>query len=160
MVLSLLAAADVLVGHYVAWWKPIPLLIVLLIWGRLVTWIDKDSQEVQLPRITLNVANILGGVFAFFLFFALPGFPLAIGAVCLIVAAEAGAYLAMRNSKVGLGDLGGKFNDWMASLKGGEKEVKVVQGEVMLINRSGNLMPAPETADPILPAYEAVQSLL
>src|SRR4051812_33908696 len=105
MVLSLLAAADVSVGQYVAWWKAIPLLIILLIWGRLVTWIDKDAPEILLPRVPLNVGNLIGGVVGFFLFFALPGFPLALGALLLIVAIEAGVYLAMRNSKVGLGDL-------------------------------------------------------
>src|SRR5439155_15105253 len=160
MVLSLLAAADVSVGQYLAWWKAIPVLIVLLLWGRLVTWIDKDSQEILLPRVPLNVGNMIGGVLGFLLFFALPGFPLAFGALILIVAAEAGTYLALRNSKVGLGDLGGKFNEWIASLKSGEKEVKVVQGEVQLVGRNGNLMPAPATDDPVLPAYEAVQTLL
>ncbi len=66
----------------------------------------------------------------------------------------------MRNSKVGLGDLNGKFNDWIASFGRGEKEVKIIQGEVQLINKKGNLMPAPTSEDPILPAYETVQTLL
>ncbi len=159
VLLGLLAAADVPVGSYTAWWKVIPLLIIMILWGRLVTWIDKDSQEILLPRVPLNIGNMIGGALGFFLFFALPGYPLAVGALCLIVAIEAGTYLAIRNSKVGLSDLGGKFNDWIASLKGGEKEVKVVQGEVMLIGKSGNVLPAPESDDPILPAYEAVQKL-
>ena len=52
------AADPVPVGEYVGWWKPIPV-IVLLLWGRLVTWIDKDSQEVMLPRVPLNIGNLL-----------------------------------------------------------------------------------------------------
>ncbi|MEA2708442.1 MAG: hypothetical protein QOF78_1043, partial [Phycisphaerales bacterium] len=159
MVLSLLSQA-VPVGEYVSWWKPIPLLIVLLLWGRLVTWIDKDAPEVMLPRIPLNTGNILGGILGFALFFLLPSYALGLVALILVVAIEAGVYLAMRNSKTGLGDLSTKFNDWFASLKGGDKVVKVVQGEVQLLNRNGNLMPTPDADDPILPAYEAVQALL
>jgi general secretion pathway protein E len=175
MVLSLMAAivaaaapaaassaangGSVPVGGYIAWWKCIPLVIVLLIWGRLVTWIDKDSQEVLLPRVGLNLGNLIGGALAFFLFFALPGFPLAIGALLLIVAIEAGVYLGMRNSKVGLSDLGGQFNEWLESFKK-EKTVKVIQGEVQIVGPNGGLIPDPEADDPIRPAYEAVQSLL
>ena len=59
MVLSLLAAVSP--GPYVAWWKAIPLVIVVLLWARLVTWIDKDSQEVILPRVPLNIGNIRQG---------------------------------------------------------------------------------------------------
>jgi type II secretory ATPase GspE/PulE/Tfp pilus assembly ATPase PilB-like protein len=159
MVLSLLSQA-VPVGGYVSWWKVIPVIIVLLLWGRMVTWIDKDSAEILLPRVPLNTANLFGAVFAFFLFFMLPSYPIALTALVLIIGAELGVYLGMRNSKVGLGDLSQKFNDWLHSLKGGEKEIKVVQGEVQLIGRNGNLMAAPATDDPILPAFEAVQTLL
>jgi len=162
MVLSLLTPLSqaVPVGEYVSWWKPIPVIIVLLLWARLVTWIDKDSVEVMLPRVPLNTGNILGFVLGMALFFLLPGYPLGLAALVLVVLAEAAVYLGMRNSKTGLGDLSGKFNDWLGSLKGGEKEVKVVQGEVQLIGRNGNLMPAPAADDPVLPAYEAVQQLL
>ena len=159
MVLSLLSQA-VPVGEYVSWWKPIPVLIVLLLWGRLVTWIDKDAPEVLLPRVPLNTANVAGFILGLFLFFTLPGYALALVALALIVAIEAGVYLGMRNSKVGLGDLGEQFNAWVASFRGGEKKVKVIQGEVQLIGKSGNLMPTPAADDPVLPAYEAVQQLL
>jgi general secretion pathway protein E len=146
-------------GPYTAWWKFIPLLIVVLLWGRLVTWIDKDSEEVLLPRMGLNAGNLIGGIVAFALFFLLPSYALGLLAMILVVAIEAGVYLGMRNSKVGLGDLSGKFNDWLASLKGGEKEVKVVQGAVQLVGKNGSLLPAPATDDPTLPAYEAVQTM-
>ena len=159
MVLSLLAASAP-VGPYTAWWKVIPLIIVLLLWGRLVTWIDKDSQEVLLPRVPLNIGNLLLGILGFFLFFALPGFPIALVVLIACVCVEAGVYLGMRNSKVGLSDLSGKFNDWLSSFGRGEKEVKIIQGEVQLINKKGSLMPAPTAEDPILPAYETVQTLL
>src|SRR5215208_1626658 len=147
MVQSLLAASTY--GPYVSWWKPIPLIIVILLWGRLVTWIDKDSQETMLPRVPLNIGNLVGAVLGLFLFFFLPGYAIAVLVFVAIIAIEAGVYLGMRNSKIGLGDLSGKFTAWMKSWGSGEKEVKVIQGEVQLINKQGNLMAAPEADDPI-----------
>ncbi len=61
MVLSLLAASAP-VGPYTAWRKCLPLIVVVLLWGRLITWIDKDSQEVLLPRVPLNIGNLLFGI--------------------------------------------------------------------------------------------------
>src|SRR5947207_9950283 len=127
MAWSLLSAAStaVPVGDYAAWWKVIPVVIVLILCGRLVTWIDKDCQPILLPRVPLNVGNLMGGILAFLLFFLLPGFAVGFLALCVVVAIELGAYLAMRNAKVGLGDIGDQFKDWIASWKG-EKIVKVI----------------------------------
>src|SRR5688572_8272796 len=125
MVLSLLA--QVSAGPYVAWWKAIPLVIVVLLWGRLVTWIDKDAQEVLLPRVPLNIGNLVFFIIGLFLFFMLPAYAASLLVLTAVVAVEAGVYLGMRNSKVGLGDLSGKFSDWLASWKG-EKVVKVIAG--------------------------------
>ena len=161
MVWSLLAQTAVSPGGpYIAWWKVIPLVIVMILWGRLVTWIDKDSQTVLLPRIPMNVGMLMGGLLGFFLFFLLPGFPIAIIALCVIVLAEAGTYLAIRNQKAGLGDIGDQFKGWVDSWKGGDKVVKVVAGEVQLIGKNGNLMPEPEAEDPDRPAYESIQQIL
>src|SRR5438132_837740 len=91
------AATAVPAGDYVSWWKTVPVIILLLLWGRLVTWIDKDSQAVMLPRIPLNVANMLGAVLALFLFFILPGFIVGMLVLIVILGAEAGAYFTMRN---------------------------------------------------------------
>ena len=160
MVWSLLAQTAVTPGGpYIAWWKVIPLIIVMILWGRLVTWIDKDSQTVLLPRVPMNMGMLLGGLLGFFLFFLLPGFPIAIAALCVIVLAEAGTYLAIRNQKAGLSDIGDQFKEWLESWKGGEKVVKVVAGEVQLIGKNGNLMPEPEAEDPDRPAYDAIQSI-
>jgi len=158
-VLSAASSAAVPVGDYAAWWKVIPVVIVLILWGRLVTWIDKDCQPILLPRIPLNLGNLMGGVIGFLLFFLLPGFAIGFVALVVVVALELGAYLAMRNAKVGLGDIGDQFKDWIGSWKG-EKVVKVIAGEVQLIGKNGNLMPEPDGEDPIRPAYETVQSIL
>ncbi|MEO6434876.1 MAG: ATPase, T2SS/T4P/T4SS family, partial [Tepidisphaeraceae bacterium] len=106
------------------------------------------------------VANLIAGIVAFFAFFMLPGFAVATLVMFVIIAIDVGIYLGMRSSKVGLGDLSGQFNDWLASLKGGEKQVKVVAGEVQIIGKNGNLLAAPTAEDPISPAYETVQVLL
>jgi type II secretory ATPase GspE/PulE/Tfp pilus assembly ATPase PilB-like protein len=158
-VLSAASSAAVPVGDYAAWWKVIPVVIVMILWGRLVTWIDKDCQPILLPRIPLNLGNLMGGVIGFLLFFLLPGFAIGFVALVVVVALELGAYLAMRNAKVGLGDIGDQFKDWIGSWKG-EKVVKVIAGEVQLIGKNGNLMPEPDGEDPIRPAYETVQSIL
>jgi type II secretory ATPase GspE/PulE/Tfp pilus assembly ATPase PilB-like protein len=160
MVWSGLVIAAVPAGGYINAWKLIPLLLVLLIWGRLVTWIDKDAPEVMLPRIPLNVGNLLAGILAFFLFFMLPGFAVGLLVMILVILIDVGVYLGIRNSKVGLGDLGSKFTDWINSFKGGEKVVKVVQGEVQFIGKGGGLLPPPASDDPSLAAYEATQSIL
>src|SRR4029079_10322682 len=120
MVWSVLSAASSAVpaGDYAAWWKVIPVVIVLILWGRLVTWIDKDCQPILLPRIPLNLGNLMGGVIGFLLFFLLPGFAIGFVALVVVVALELGAYLAMRNAKVGLGDIGDQFTDWIGSCEG------------------------------------------
>src|SRR5262245_16721233 len=124
----------VTVGHYVSWWKALLLVLVVLGWGRLMTWIDKDSQSVLLPRASINMAMVLGGALGLFLFFMLPWFPIAFLVLVGIVLAELGAYLAIRAQKAGLSDIGGQFTDWLASFRG-EKVVKAVQGEVNFINK-------------------------
>jgi len=62
----------------------------------------------------------------------------------VIVLAEAGTYLAIRNQKAGLSDIGDQFKEWLASWKGGAKEVKVVAGEVQLIGKNGSLLAEPD----------------
>ncbi len=62
----------------------IPLLILMLAWGRLITWCDKDAVAVNLPRLALNMVNMGMGVAGLFLFFMLPGFLGGVGgAVCV-----------------------------------------------------------------------------
>src|SRR5204863_7108539 len=130
----------------------------LILWGRLVTWIDKDCQPILLPRVPLAVGNLIGGILGFLLFFLLPGFAAGFIALVVVIGIILGAYLAMRNAKVGLGDIGDQFKDWLASWKG-ERVVKVIAGEVQLIGKNGNLLAEPEGEDPVRPAYDTVQTI-
>src|SRR5687767_4638785 len=93
------------VGGYVSVWKTIPVLLVLLVWARLLTWADKDAPAAHLPRVPLNVSFLGGLILAFALFFFLPNFFLALDVVVLVFAVEAGVYLTLRHKRVDLADL-------------------------------------------------------
>ena len=103
------------VGGYVSPLKTIPVLLVLLLWARLLTWVDKDSPAAHLPREGLNVAFLGGLVVGFGLFFFLPTFLIAFPVLLFVMAVEFGAYLIIRHQKVGLADLKVQFNDWIHS---------------------------------------------
>jgi general secretion pathway protein E len=161
MAWSLLIAQTVPVGEYVSVWKVLPVLIVLLIWARLLTWIDKDAPAVLLPRDMINTGMILGLIAAFALFLVLPGFAVAFAVMFVIMVVEIGVYLAMRNSKAGLGDLQSQFTNWISSIgRGKEKEIVAPTGDVLLINKAGNPLEAPTAEDEQRPAYDVVQQIL
>src|SRR5215204_4219681 len=123
MVWSGLIAQAVPVGDYVSIWKVLPVLILILIWARLLTWIDKDAPSVLLPREMINTGMLIGFIVAFALLLMLPGFVVAFAVFFLIMAIEMGIYLGIRNSKAGLGDLQSQFKDWIGSLgKGKDKD--------------------------------------
>src|SRR5687768_15252559 len=152
--------ADVPVGEYINVWKVLALLIVILLWARLITWIDKDTPAVMLPRVPINIGMLVGGIFGLALFFFLPGFAIAMAMLIVVILAEGGVYLFMRSQKVGLGDLSKQFNDWLGGFKGKAKEIQAPPGEVLLINRAGNSIAAPAAEDPSRGSYDAVQMVL
>lgn len=153
-----LAAVDY--GWYINPWKVLPLLLFLGVWARLLTWTDKDAQDAHLPRIALNTANLAGLILAFLLFLILPGFWIALAVFVVVLIAEATVYLVLRNQKVGLGDLGKQFNDWIKGFGSKEKEIKAEAGQVLLINRKGNPIAQPESDSPDFAGFNAVQELL
>src|SRR5437773_6596731 len=106
------------------------------------------------------MGNLIGGVAGLALFFMLPGFTVAILVLMAFVLAEAGIYLGIRAQKSGLSDLSVQFTDWIHSFGKGEKEVKVIAGEVQFIGKNNNLLAEPAAEDPARAAYDAVQSLL
>ena len=55
MGLAFLAAVQV--GGYVSALKTIPVILVLLLWARLLTWVDKDAPAAHLPRTAFNTAR-------------------------------------------------------------------------------------------------------
>ena len=59
----------------------------------------------------------------------MPSYVIALSALIVIMLLEVGGYLIVRNSKVGLKDLGDDFHAWTAGMRGA-KHVKVVAGAV------------------------------
>jgi type II secretory ATPase GspE/PulE/Tfp pilus assembly ATPase PilB-like protein len=161
MELSQLLAAAVQVGQYISIWKMVPILIVLIIWARLLTWADKDSLEAHLPRMPLNAAFLGGLIAAFALFLVVPGFALALAVFMFIMVAELATYLILRNQKVGLSDLSQQFKDWIGGFgRKGPKVVEAAAGEVMLHNKSGSAIAPPDSESPDLAGFMGVQSIL
>jgi type II secretory ATPase GspE/PulE/Tfp pilus assembly ATPase PilB-like protein len=152
--------ATVDVGHYISVFKTIPLLLILMLWARMVTWIDKDAPAAHLPRVPINTGMLLGGIIAFGLFFLLGPFWLSLLVLLFLIAAEAGVYLLIRNQKVGLGDLGKQWQDWINSFTSKKQESKLEAGAVQVLGRGGNPLPVPEGESPQRAAYETVQTIL
>jgi type II secretory ATPase GspE/PulE/Tfp pilus assembly ATPase PilB-like protein len=159
--MQLMAAVEV--GQYINLWKLLPILIVLLIWARLLTWMDKDAIDAHLPRMMLNAVEIAVLVLGLliFLFIPLGTYLVGFGVFLFAFVVDIAIYLGLRQQKVGLGDLSKQFKDWIGSIgKGKEKEVKVAEGTVGLINKAGSTMEAPDSESPDAKGYEAVQKLL
>ncbi|HEX4796761.1 MAG TPA: ATPase, T2SS/T4P/T4SS family [Humisphaera sp.] len=150
--------ADIQFGGYISPWKVIPLLVVVLIWARLMTWADKDAHAAHLPRIAFNVSFLAGLILAFFLFLYLPGFLFGVIALLVIFGTEVGVYLYMRSKVVGLKDLKKQFNAWLKSF-GSKKEKKAEAGKLQIF-RDGKPEPVPEAESLDRPAYDTMQQAL
>lgn len=147
-------------GGYVSLFKAVPVLIVLLVWTKLLTWVDKDAPAAHLPREAINIALLAGMIGAFALFLMMPlGFLIAFPLVLLIMGIEAGAYLAVRGRQVGLGDLRSQFEAWLKSFKKKKTEVVEIPNMVTLTGKNGPLLP-PAADDPTRATFEAMQAAL
>jgi type IV pilus assembly protein PilB len=156
-----IVAAGLSDGPYVSAVKTIPLIVVLLIWARLLTWADKDAIEARLPRAAFNMGLMGGLILAFGLFLFLPlGTVVGFIIMIVIMLMEAGAYLFVRQKTVGLTDLSLQFKNWLRSLGGKQKAVKEIAGSVQLVGASGSLLPAPEEDSPEAEAYAGLQKML
>lgn len=157
-----LAAIDF--GPYVAWWATIPFLLLLLLWTRLLTWVDKDTRRVMLPRDMVNagmVAGLLLGLAAFFLF---PGLALALGAYVVIFVASFGVYAAIRSKKADFADMQQSLRDeFLGNFgrgSGKDKEEENAAGDFTFTPKSGQSIRQPDAEDPDRAGYDALASLL
>ena len=156
----LLPLAQVETGGYLSAWKAIPVLLILLVWLRILTWIDKDAEAAYLPREPLNAGFIAGVIVAFGLFFFLPNFWIALGVLIVVFGIEIGVYLGLRNSKVGLSDLKSSLKESFSPKKKG-KQHEITAGEVGLIGKGSNsVVTPPEAESPEAAGYVALQQLL
>lgn len=158
MELAFVAAVEV--GGYVNVLKVLPVLLVLLLWARLLTWVDKDAPAAHLSRDGLNTAFLGGMILGFALFFILPSFLIAFPVLLFVLMVETGVYLGLRHQKVGLGDLREQFRQWLHSFKSGEKKVKELPNQVLVYGKGGAAVPPPTSEAPERPAYEALQAAL
>ncbi|MGD0389168.1 MAG: ATPase, T2SS/T4P/T4SS family [Tepidisphaeraceae bacterium] len=159
--MSVAALAAVQMGGYVNPWKALAILVVLIVWVRLLSWIDKDAPEARLPREMVNSLMMGALVGGYLLFFFLPGFGLAFGVLIGLFVVDVGAYLGMRSRTIGLGDLRQQFADWWGGLlKREKKQVKAVAGQVMIMNQSGAIEAAPPSDTPESLQYESAQQFL
>ena len=154
--------ATVEVGNYVNPWKVAAIVLVLLVWTRLLTWMDKDTIVARLPRELLNLVMFAALIAGYVLFFSLPGFGLAFGVLIALFLADIGTYIGLRAHSVGLGDLTEQFSQWRAGLfkKKGEAAQKLVAGRVMIMDKSGAAEPVPDSDSPEALRYDAAQQVL
>jgi general secretion pathway protein E len=154
-------AAAVPTGDYVNGLKVIPVVVVLLVWLRLLTWVDKDTLANNMARDGINAALLGGVVIAFAAFMFLPTFLVAFPVLVGVAGVEAIAYLQIRKAKVGSnGDLVIEFNNWVKNLRGKPTEVEEISGAVQLVGTDGKLLPAPKRETPEAESYTAIQTLL
>ncbi len=147
-------------GGYISTFKAIPVLLLLMLWGRLVAWADADAFAAHMPRVKLNIVNVIGMAVAFALFFLMPTFILSFLILLIVMGAEAGVYLSLRSKAVGLKDLDKEFKNWISQFTGGVKttgETKVAAGQLSLMGKDGKPLPVPDKESPDRPAYDAIQ---
>jgi type II secretory ATPase GspE/PulE/Tfp pilus assembly ATPase PilB-like protein len=154
--------AQVDVGSYISIWRTVPPVVLVLIWARLMTWVDKDAEAAVLPRPFINAGMLLAAILGYLVFFFVPmGFALDLSSLIVVLLAGLGTYLAIRAQKVGLKDLKETFTDWMRGLFTRKaKEAKAGPGQVLLFNKASVAQQAPTSEDPNFEAYNTVQQIL
>src|SRR5579862_2903435 len=122
--------ATIQFGGFINPWKLAAPLILLIIWAKLLAWIDKDSPNAHLPREIINCCEIVGLILGYLLFIMLP-FGAAMGALFGMFVLDIGGYLGVRAKAVGLSDLREEFSKWLHGLlKGKKKEIKAAAGQI------------------------------
>lgn len=145
-------------GFFINPYKLIPAVVLLLVWARVMTWADKDTEVAHLPRVPVNLGLMGIGILGFALFFLIPNYLIGVLSLVFLVLVCAGGYIGLRASQVGTGDLSKQFAAWKAGLRK-EKVVKEVMSELQLVDNKGRIIATPEDDDPDRPGYDAVQQL-
>ena len=145
--MSVAALAAIQFGGYVNPYKVGGILVLLVVWVKLLAWIDKDSVAARLPRELVNTAMMGLLIAGYLLFFFLPGFGPAFGVLIGLFVVDVAGYIGMRSRTIGLSDLKEQFADFWAGLlkTGRKKEVKAVKGEVLIMDSSGAAQAPPES---------------
>ncbi|MFI5380796.1 MAG: ATPase, T2SS/T4P/T4SS family [Tepidisphaerales bacterium] len=152
----LLLAADV--GGYVSIAKIVPILLLMLIWARLMSWADKDTVIAHMPREGMNLMNLGMLIAASATFFFVPNYWIALGIYAGMFFTDVGIYLGFRNKQVGLKDLKRDLRNWRQMLQPKQK-IELKPGAVTFLNKDGPV-DAPDGESPERPAYDASQTIL
>lgn len=149
------------VGEYVSVIKLLSFLAVSILWWRILSWVDKDVEVARLPREWINLGLCGGYILGVVLFLMLPGFWLAFSVFVVLMLAEIGTYLGIRQQKVGLKDLVADIKS-MKILKGGKvsKVVDDLPGLVTITTKDGRAVQVPAAETPERQAYDAIQTIL
>jgi type II secretory ATPase GspE/PulE/Tfp pilus assembly ATPase PilB-like protein len=161
MIVGLIAAGDF--GPWTNAWKALPFLLVLMVWLRLLTWVDKDSRHALMPRELVNAGMISGLLLGIAIFLLIGNWILGMFAMLAIIGIEAAIYLAVRHQNIGLKDLNKELNDGMKSIvpaKHDKTDQIAEAGQVTLVGRSGRHIVQPEAEDAARLGYDITQLLL
>ncbi|HSI35891.1 MAG TPA: ATPase, T2SS/T4P/T4SS family [Tepidisphaeraceae bacterium] len=160
MPVHLMPLAVVEGGGYLSTVKMIVAVVILLVWMRILTWVDKDAEAAYLKREPISGGFIAGAILAYALFFILPNFWICLGVLLLVFAGEIGTYLHIRKKKVGLDDVKRDLINFFKGKKKDNKPVTVEEGQVALIAKGGAVMTPPAPEDPDAAGYTGVQTVL
>lgn len=157
-----LVAAAVEPAAYIALWKIVPFLFVVVVWAKLLTWVDKDAVAAHMPRERINLGLVSGFAVGAAVFFLLPlSFFVAFPAFLLVLGIEIGVYLSMRNAKVGLKDLKGEMKETFFSFaKKKDKAVAEIPDQITFFDGSNAAQPTPGAEDPVRPVFDLLQESL
>ncbi len=156
-------------GPFVAWWKLLVLLLLLVVWLRVMQWVDKDAPAARLPREIINVGQWVLLALALATFILLPSFVIAAGAFLALLLVGVGGYLGWRNSTVGLDDIPeqmkGFFKDLVTLKKGDrvkekEKEASIDVGNVTLTDKRGDKHKPSEDDETAVAGFETAHRML
>jgi type II secretory ATPase GspE/PulE/Tfp pilus assembly ATPase PilB-like protein len=149
-------------GPFINPWKVVPPVVLLAIWVKLLSWIDKDGPEARLNREAINSSLFAGLILGYTCIIFVPGFTPAFSILVSLFVVEIAVYLFLRSRTIGLADLRGKLADWWNNLIRSKKvrEVKVAAGEVLVMDKNGHAEEVPDAESAELPRYEAAQKFL
>lgn len=161
MQLALLFLAEIEFGGYISIWKTVLVVMVALVWAWMVAWIDKDAPAARLPREMVNTGVFIAGIVGFALFFFVHmGFFLSFLILLFFLGGGIGAYLIIRNSVVGLGDLQQSLGKGWRGVVGDKKKTESAPGAALILDKNGQPLPVPDGEDPNRGSYDAAQMVL